>query len=96
VPTESLPKLERPEFAPLRARLVRVYLDHKAALSVPQASDEEIADHVDEITGELFGMMARVINLRRLDVSIAPTNADDPARRRPRSGPHRPEHSRLR
>jgi len=37
------------EFAPIKARLSRAFLEHKADLGVPFADDAEILKHVDEI-----------------------------------------------
>jgi hypothetical protein len=47
-PSEDPPNLDAPEFAPVKTRLARAFLDHKADLDI--ASDQEIIDHVDDIT----------------------------------------------
>ena len=36
----ELPDLNAPEFAPIKARFASAYLEHKADLGVPNASDE--------------------------------------------------------
>jgi hypothetical protein len=59
-PTD-LPNLGDPEFAPIKARLTRAYLDHKADMGVPNASDESIVSHVDEITAVLMQGIARAV-----------------------------------
>ena len=43
----DLPDLEAVEFASIKARLARAYLDHKAALGAPGATDEAIVESVD-------------------------------------------------
>jgi hypothetical protein len=50
----ELPDLNAPEFAPIKTRLARVYLEHKEDLGVPLADDAEIVARVDEITILLF------------------------------------------
>ena len=45
---------ERPDLAPIRTRLARAYLEHKADLGVPLAHDAEIVKWVDEITALLW------------------------------------------
>ena len=46
----ELPDLNSPEFAPIKTRLARAYLEHKADIGAPHASDQAILDRVDEIT----------------------------------------------
>jgi hypothetical protein len=53
------PDLNAPEFAPIKTRLARAYLDHKADLGV--GSDQEIIDRVDDITAILFGLTCRAV-----------------------------------
>jgi hypothetical protein len=48
-------------FAPLKARLARVYLEHKDYLGVPLADDAEIVAHVDEITVLLFDRAGKAL-----------------------------------
>jgi hypothetical protein len=42
--------LNDPAFAPIRARLARAYMEHKADLGVPETSDDDILRNVDDIT----------------------------------------------
>ena len=42
--------LRDPAFGPIRARLARVYMEHKVDLGVPDASDDDILRNVDDIT----------------------------------------------
>ena len=46
----DLPDLNAPEFAAIKSRLARAYLDHKADIGAPHATDQDILDHVDDIT----------------------------------------------
>jgi hypothetical protein len=55
----ELPDLNAPEFAPIKARFARAYLEHKADLSVPNASDEAVLARVAEITLLLFAASVR-------------------------------------
>jgi hypothetical protein len=50
----ELPDLNAPKFAPIKARFARAYLEHKADLGVPDASDEAVLARVDDITAILF------------------------------------------
>jgi hypothetical protein len=50
----ELPDLNSPEFAPIKARFARAYLEHKDDLGVPLTDDAEIVARVDEITALLF------------------------------------------
>ena len=43
----DLPDLEAVEFASIKARLARDYLDHEASLGAPGATDEAIVESVD-------------------------------------------------
>ena len=53
------------EFAPIKTRLARAYLEHKADIGVPDASDQAILDHVDEITKLMLGALGRAMAERR-------------------------------
>ena len=55
----ELPDLSSPKFAPIKARFARAYLEHKADLGVPNASDEAVLAAVDEITAILFASSIR-------------------------------------
>ena len=55
----ELPDLNSPEFAPIKARLARAYLEHKADLGVPDATDEAVLARVDEITAIFFASSGR-------------------------------------
>jgi hypothetical protein len=55
----ELPDLNAPKFAPINARFARAYLEHKADLGVPNASDEAVLGRVDEITAILFASSVR-------------------------------------
>jgi hypothetical protein len=55
----ELPDLNAPEFAPIKARFARAYLEHKADLGVPDATDEAVLARVDEITAILFASSVR-------------------------------------
>ncbi len=61
----ELPDLNSPEFAAIKSRLARAYLDHKADIGAPHATDQDILDHVDDITALMLGAMARAIADRR-------------------------------
>jgi hypothetical protein len=58
----EFPDLADPEFAPIRTRLVRAYLDHKVDLGI--ASDEAVIAHVDDITAILIGLVRRSVRER--------------------------------
>jgi hypothetical protein len=51
------PDLDAAEFASIKARLARAYLDHKAALGAPGATDEAIVESVDAITVVMLDAM---------------------------------------
>jgi hypothetical protein len=57
----DLPPLDSPEFAPIKYRLTRAYLEHRADVVPPHVSDESIILHADDITALLFGAMARAV-----------------------------------
>ena len=44
----DLPDLNAPEFAAIKSRLARAYLDHKADIGAPHATDEAIVERVDD------------------------------------------------
>jgi hypothetical protein len=60
-PTERLPDLHDPQFAPIRTRLARAYLEHKGDLGVPLTDDAEIVARVDEITALIFEMSGKAL-----------------------------------
>ena len=60
----DLPNLEAVEFASIKARLSRNYLDHKAALGAPGATDEAIVESVDAITVVMLDAMKRALAAR--------------------------------
>ena len=53
--------LNSPEFAPIKSRLVRAYLDHKADIGVPDATDQDILDNIDDITALMLGVLGRAM-----------------------------------
>ena len=57
----DLPDLDAAEFASIKARLARNYLDHKAALGAPGATDEAIVESVDAITVVMLDAMKRAL-----------------------------------
>jgi hypothetical protein len=61
----ELPDLNSPEFAPIKARLVRAYLEHKADIGAPDATDQDILDNVDDITALMLGALGRAMAERR-------------------------------
>ena len=61
----ELPDLNAPEFAPIEARFARVYLDHKADIGAPHATDQDILDRVDDITALMLGALGRAMAERR-------------------------------
>ena len=50
-----------PAFAPIQARLARVYMEHKADLGLPDASDDDILRHVDDITLTLMRSVGQAL-----------------------------------
>jgi hypothetical protein len=61
----ELPDLNAPEFAAIKARLARAYLDHKADIGAPHANDQDILDRVDDITALMLGALGRAMAERR-------------------------------
>jgi hypothetical protein len=61
----ELPDLNSPEFAAIKSRLARAYLDHKAYIGAPHDTDEAVVERVDEITVLLMSAMARAMAERR-------------------------------
>ena len=57
----ELPDLNSPEFAAIKSRLARAYLDHKADIGAPHATDEAIVERTDEITALLLGALVRAM-----------------------------------
>ena len=60
----ELRDLDSPEFAPVRARLARAYLDHKADIGAAHADDVEIVARVDAISEVMFAAMKRALTTR--------------------------------
>ena len=58
LPTDLIRDPASPDDAPVRARLARAYLEHKAELGLPVEDDAEIVRRVDEITALLWDRMA--------------------------------------
>ena len=52
-------------FAAIKARLARAYLDHKADIGAPHATDQDILDRVDDITALMLGALGRAMAERR-------------------------------
>jgi hypothetical protein len=61
----ELPDLNSPQFAPIKTRLAKAYLDHKADIGAPHATDQDILDHVDDITALMLGALGRAMAERR-------------------------------
>ena len=61
----ELPDLNAPEFAHIKTRLAKAYLDHKADIGAPNATDEAIVEHTDEITALMMGALGRAMAERR-------------------------------
>jgi hypothetical protein len=59
----ELPDLNAPEFAPIKARFARAYLEHKADIGVPDATDQDILDNV--VTALMLGALGRAMAERR-------------------------------
>ncbi len=53
--------LNSPEFAPIKSRLARAYLDHKADIGAPDATDQNILDNVDDITALMLAALGRAM-----------------------------------
>ena len=60
----ELRDLDSPEFAPIRARLARAYLEHKADIGAAHADDTEIVARVDAISEVMFAAMKRALTTR--------------------------------
>ena len=61
----ELSDLNSPEFAAIKKRLARAYLDHKADIGPVHATDQDILDHVDDITALMLGALGRAMVERR-------------------------------
>jgi glutamyl-tRNA reductase len=61
----ELPDLNSPEFAAIKTRLARAYIEHKADIGAPRDTDEAVVERVDEITVLLMSAMARAMAERR-------------------------------
>ena len=61
----ELPDLNSPELALIKSRLARAYLGHKANIGAAHATDQDILDHVDDITALMLGALARAMAERR-------------------------------
>jgi hypothetical protein len=53
------PDLSAAEFAPLKARLARAYLEHKPDVGAPHATDKAVVNRTDEITATHGGRYGR-------------------------------------
>jgi len=61
----ELPDLNSPQFAPIKTRLAKAYLEHKGDIGAPLATDQDILDHADDITALMLGALGRAIAERR-------------------------------
>ena len=61
MPVTDVPELSSPKFAGLRAQLACVFIEHKADLGVPTASDQDIIDHVDDIMVLMWSRTAAAV-----------------------------------
>jgi len=61
MPATYLPDLNDPAFAPIRARLARLYMEHREALGAAHTSDEVIVQRVDDITTVLMLAIRRAL-----------------------------------
>ena len=61
----ELPDLNSPEFASIKSRLARAYLDHKADIGAAYDTDQDILDHNDDITVLMLGALGRALTERR-------------------------------
>jgi hypothetical protein len=59
--TETVVDLSDPAFAPIKARLARTYLQHKADLGVADVSDVAILQRIDGITLTLLQAVGRAV-----------------------------------
>jgi len=57
--------LNSPQFAPIKTRLAKAYLEHKGDIGAPHATDQDILDHVDDITALMLGALGRAMAERR-------------------------------
>jgi hypothetical protein len=57
----ELPDPNSPEFAAIKSRFARAYLDHKADIGAPHAADQDILDHVDDITALMLDALGRAM-----------------------------------
>ena len=60
----KLRDLDAPEFALIRARLARAYLEHKADIGAAHADDAEIVARVDAISEVMLEAMKRALTTR--------------------------------
>jgi hypothetical protein len=61
----ELPDLNAPEFAAIKSRFALVYLDHKADIGAPHATEQDVLDQVDDITALMLGALGRAMAERR-------------------------------
>ena len=61
----ELRDLNAPEFAAIKSRFARAYLDREADIGAPHATDQDILDHVDDITALMLGALGRAMAERR-------------------------------
>ena len=54
----ELPDLNSPEFAAIKSRFARAYLDHKPDIRAPDATPQDILNKVDDITPIISGALA--------------------------------------
>src|SRR4030088_3527342 len=57
------------------SRLAKAYLDHKADIGAPHATDQDILDHVDDITALMLGALGRAMAERRPRRTVEQTPA---------------------
>jgi hypothetical protein len=69
-PTE-FPNPDAPEFAPIRADLARLFIAHKAEMSMADWPDEAILAHVNDITATLISLVRRARANKRHRVAAA-------------------------
>jgi hypothetical protein len=60
----ELRDLDAPEFALIRARLARAYLEHKADIGAAHADDAEIVARVDAISEVMLATMKQALTTR--------------------------------
>jgi hypothetical protein len=61
----ELPDLNSPEFAPIKTRLAKAYLEHKGDIGAPDATDQDILNHTDDIIALMLGALGRAMAERR-------------------------------